>query len=159
MVSEALFSSRSTEWGTPRPLYDMLNRMFGPFTLDPCTSPDNPLGTPKFYTEKDDGLKQSWKGEIVFANPPYGRNIDKWVAKAFDESLEHGRAVCLLPSRTDTRWWHDYIMFSTIVFFIRGRIKFVGAENPAPFPSVVVVFSTKYKISEPPLFLTMEVPK
>ena len=159
MVSEALFSSECTEWGTPRPLFDMLSQMFGPFTLDPCTSPDNPLGTPKFYTAKEDGLKQSWKGEIVYMNPPYGREIGTWIAKAFEESLEYARAVCLLPSRTDTKWWHNYVMFSTIVLFIKGRLKFVGAKDPAPFPSVVVVFSPKYKVSDPPLFAALEAPK
>lgn len=165
MVDKALFSSECDEWGTPRPLYNLLNKMFGPFDLDPCTSKDNPLGTPRFYTKEDDGLKQTWglgdhdNPTRVYMNPPYGRNVEEWLHKA-DLSALYGRAVvvCLLPSRTDTQWWHNHVMSADSIYFIRGRLTFEGAKNTAPFPSVVVVFKAKPGTAPPRIF-SLEVPK
>jgi len=163
MVDEALFSSECEDWGTPRPLYDKLSEMFGPFDMDPCTSKDNPLGTPIFYTKETDGLKQTWGlGDYdhptkVFMNPPYGRKVGEWIYKAWHASL-FGRAivVCLLPSRTDTQWWHNLVMSADSLYFIKGRLTFEGAKNTAPFPSVIVVFKPTH---DKPRIFSLEVPK
>ena len=165
MVAAALFSSECENWGTPRPLYDLLSKMFGPFDLDPCTSSDNPLGTPTFYTKETDGLKQIWglgtydKPTRVFANPPYGSLVGTWIYKAWLASL-YGRAVvvCLLPARTDTRWFHTYCMVADAIYFIKGRLTFEGADNTAPFPSMVVVFKAKPGAGPPHIF-SLEAPK
>ena len=135
-----MWSSKDLEWRTPQELYDYLDGIFS-FTLDPCTSEDNPLGTPRFYTPKEDGLKQSWEGEKAFLNPPYGREYPKWVKKAYEEVFE-GRctlAVLLLPARTDTKAFHDYCAKGE-VWFLKGRLKFGDSENAAPFPSMIVLF-------------------
>jgi len=133
------FSSDRQDWETPQDFYDRLNNEFG-FTLDPCALEET-AKCEKFYTPEDDGLSQSWEGEKVFMNPPYGREISDWMKKAHEEgSKANTVVVCLIPSRTDTRWWHDYVMRSYEVRLIRGRLKFGGAENSAPFPSVVVIF-------------------
>jgi site-specific DNA-methyltransferase (adenine-specific) len=132
------FSSASAEWPTPEVAFNALNEEFG-FTLDPCATDENHKCA-KYYTEEDDGLHQSWAPETVFMNPPYGRGIDRWVRKAYMESLRGATVVCLLPARTDTAWWHDYCMRGEIRF-IRGRLKFADHDNSAPFPSAVVLFS------------------
>ena len=85
------------------------------------------------------GLLEDWVGRC-WMNPPYGRGIGKWVQKAYEESLKGTLVVCLLPSRTDTKWWHDYVMKAKEICFIKGRLKFGGAKNSAPFPSCVVIF-------------------
>jgi len=141
-----LWSSERSDWGTPLELFRALDSHFG-FTLDPCTTPDNPLGTPKHYTVEDDGLAQSWAGERVFINPPYSRRRSEpaaWVRKAYLEAL-HGGATCvlLLAARTDTSWFHDYCCRG-LVGFIRGRLRFRGARSSAPFPSMIVVFGEGY---------------
>jgi len=112
-----LFSSQSGEYVTPIKLYDKLDNEFH-FVLDPCTTEDNPLRCPHYYTKKDDSLKRDWDfGGAVYVNPPYGRNIiDKWVKKAVEQHQKYGiTVVMLLPARTDTRWFHgvrpDYIRF------------------------------------------------
>ena len=93
-----------------------------------------------YFNKKIDGLKQSWKGHNVFMNPPYSKEISKWIEKAYKESLQENTCVvCLIPSRTDTKWWHDYVMKGEITF-IRGRLKFGNSKNSAPFPSAIVVF-------------------
>lgn len=134
------FSSASVEWATPQDFFDKLNEEFH-FSLDPCADDFNHK-CEKYYTEEQDGLKQDWSGEIVFCNPPYGREVPKWVKKCFDE-VYSGKcrcAVMLLPARTDTRWFHDYIYHKAEVKFIKGRLKFGGQTQPAPFPSMVVIF-------------------
>jgi len=123
MTHHALFSSASQHWATPKALYGELNREFG-FTLDPC-----PLNG-------SEGLTRSWKGERVYCNPPYGKGITSWLAKAAEPDL----AVYLLPARTDTKWWHDYAMRATEIRFLKGRLKFGSATNSAPFPSVVLIY-------------------
>ena len=119
-----MFTSASVHWATPQGVFDALNDEFG-FNFDPC-----PLGG------LVDGLTLSWAGKRVYCNPPYGRGVDKWLAKAWEADL----AVYLLPSRTDTAWWHDYAMKATEIRFLRGRLKFGDAKAGAPFPSVVLVF-------------------
>ena len=131
------YSSKSNEWETPQELFDELDREFR-FTLDPCCTPDN-AKCKKFYTVEDDGLSKSWAGEVVFMNPPYGRQIGKWVEKAHKES-QGATVVCLIPARTDTSYWHDYIFNKAEIRFLRGRVKFGNQKQGAPFPSAIVVF-------------------
>ena len=134
-----LFSSKTVEWSTPEGFYEELDKEYG-FTLDPCADSEN-AKCARYYTKEDDGLSKSWGGERVFCNPPYGRDIKHWVKKAYEESLKPDTlVVMLIPSRTDTVYWHDYVMRAREVAFVRGRLKFGGSPNPAPFPSAVVVF-------------------
>src|SRR5215207_7216592 len=102
MAMEVHYSSKSNEWGTPRDLFDALNGEFN-FTLDPCATPEN-AKCEKFFTKETDGLSQCWCGQSVFMNPPYGREIGKWVRKAFESSLKGATVVCLIPARTDTAY-------------------------------------------------------
>ena len=140
-----LFSHASEEWGTPLDFYRQLDEEFH-FTLDPCTTADNPLGTAKFYTKEQNGLEQTWGVETVFINPPYGKGVIDWIRRAYDH--ECGSVVMLLPARTDTRWYHTYIWDSknhrfypwVSGRFLRGRLRFRGASSSAPFPSMIVVF-------------------
>ena len=137
MINKGLFTSKKQDWETPQDFYDNLDDEFH-FTLDPCASHDN-AKCEKYYTEEDDGLTKSWEGETVFMNPPYGRVIGHWMKKAREESLKSNtRVVCLVPARTDTRWFHDNCMDAELRF-IKGRIRFSG-KDPAPFPSMIVVF-------------------
>ena len=129
------FSSVDMTWQTPKHVYDALNEEFH-FTLDPC-----PVGGSKALG--GDGLLMSWSGHRVFMNPPYGSELALWMRKAFFESnqaLNAATVVCLIPSRTDTAWWHDFCMRASEIRFIRGRLKFGTAINSAPFPSAIVVF-------------------
>ena len=135
---EAACSSATPEWPTPQWLVDQLAAEFGPFDLDPAATAQN-AKAPVFYTAADDGLAQPWKGR-VWLNPPYGRTIGAWMAKAAAEAAE-GRAVlvcCLPPARVDTRWWRDAIAAASLVRIYPGRICF--GDQPAPFPSAVIVF-------------------
>lgn len=130
------FSSASDNWATPQATFDALNSEFG-CTLDVCASADNAKCL-RFYSQDQDGLAQPWTG-VCWMNPPYGRTIGQWMQKAHQSSLEGATVVCLIPARTDTAWWHDYAMQGEIRF-LRGRLKFGGHRNSAPFPSAVVVF-------------------
>lgn len=125
------FSSASDDWSTPQHIVDQ----YGNFDLDPCASSKN-AKAPRYFTKEDDGLSKEWFGR-VWMNPPYGREIGKWVKKAYGSGCE---CVCLLPARTDTKWFHDYCTEGRIVF-LRGRIKFNGHKNAAPFPSMIVIFN------------------
>lgn len=140
MNTSAMFSSKTCEWATPQDLFDKLNAEFH-FTLDPCADDSNHK-CERYFTKEQDGLMQDWSGEIVFCNPPYGREVSKWVRKCFNEVYAGGClcAVMLVPARTDTRWFHEYIYHKADVRFIKGRLKFGGSNNSAPFPSMVVVF-------------------
>ena len=140
MNKDVLWSSNKMDWSTPQDFFDKLNEEFR-FTLDPCADDINHK-CDKYYTEKQDGLKQDWSGESVFCNPPYGRSISKWVKKCYEEVYRGGcdLAVMLVPSRTDTRWFHDYIYKRAEIRFVKGRLKFGGASQDAPFPSMVVIF-------------------
>jgi site-specific DNA-methyltransferase (adenine-specific) len=134
------FSSNTNEWSTPLSFFVKLNEEFN-FTLDPCCTIESAKCT-KFFTKKEDGLKQSWEGYNVFMNPPYGREIKDWIKKAHDESKKNNTiVVCLIPARTDTRYWHEYIFNKAKdIRFLKGRLKFGNSKNSAPFPSAVVVF-------------------
>jgi site-specific DNA-methyltransferase (adenine-specific) len=140
MNPAVMFSSKTDKWATPQNFFDKLNDEFG-FTLDPCADDSNHKCA-KCYTKEQDGLKQDWSGEIVFCNPPYGKEISLWVQKCFCEvySGDCPCAVMLIPSRTDTRWFHKYIYNQAEIRFIKGRLKFGDSNNAAPFPSMVVVF-------------------
>ena len=127
------FSSKSDDWATPQHLFDELNAVHQ-FTTDVCASSSN-AKCAHFYSIEDDGLAQVWTGSC-WMNPPYGREIGKWMQKAASADAS---VVCLVPARTDTAWWHDYAMQGEITF-IRGRLKFGGHKNSAPFPSAIVVF-------------------
>jgi phage N-6-adenine-methyltransferase len=131
------FSSKTSVWETPKDFFEKLDREFG-FTLDVCALPEN-AKCKHFFTPAVDGLKQEWKG-VCWMNCPYGREIGQWVRKAYQAALYGATVVCLLPARTDTGWWHDYVMDANEIRFVQGRLRFVGAESSAPFPSVVVVF-------------------
>lgn len=141
MNKDVMFSSKSEEWSTPQWLYDELNE-FHRFTLDPCATKENAKCV-KFYTKEDDGLSKDWGGERVFCNPPYGRKIAKWVKKCSEEAKKKNTlCVALLPARTDTAWFHDYIYNNddARILFLRGRLKFGNSINSAPFPSMIVTF-------------------
>lgn len=136
------FSSKDNTYETPQDFFDELNKEFN-FTLDPCCTKKT-AKCEKFFTPAEDGLSQTWEGERVFMNPPYGREIAAWVKKAHDEGMKGTLVVCLIPARTDTRYWHDYIFDkATDIRFLRGRLKFGDAKNSAPFPSAVVVWNKK----------------
>ena len=138
------FSSSSDGWETPQDLFDELNQRFR-FSLDPCATKEN-AKCKKFYTKKEDGLSQDWEGRSVFMNPPYGRETSKWIKKAFDEHLLGAIVVCLIPARTDTKYWHEFIFpYAHSIKFIKGRLKFGGHKNSAPFPSAIVVFAKTEK--------------
>ncbi len=135
-----MFSSKTGQWATPQEFFDKLDWRFGPFNLDPCADADNAKCT-KFFTESDDGLSHSWEGYTSFINPPYGRGIEKWIKKAYEESRkDNTRVVMLIPARTDTKYWHHYVMKADEIHFVKGRLKFGDSANSAPFPSAVVVF-------------------
>lgn len=123
-----LMTSLHPNWATPKWLYNKLDSEFS-FDFDPC-----PLNCNSF-----DGLSIVW-GKRNYINPPYGRAITAWIKKAYDESVKGCLCVMLLPARTDTRWWHDYVMKASEIRYIKGRLKFGESKNSAPFPSVVVIF-------------------
>jgi site-specific DNA-methyltransferase (adenine-specific) len=133
-----MFSSASDEWETPQEFFDAVDEVFH-FTLDVCADHSN-AKCPRYYTKTDDGLSREWRG-VCWMNPPYGREIALWVRKAYESSLaDETVVVCLLPARTDTKWWHDYVIArAERIRFIRGRLRFSG-RGPAPFPSALVVF-------------------
>ena len=135
--AKTLFSSASDEWSTPQDLFDWLNFMFQ-FTLDPCATPEN-AKVKKYFTKPDNGLVKSWSRERVFCNPPYSE-VELWAQKAATEADTAGALVALLvPARTDTKWFQKYCIGRAIIF-LKGRLKFGGHKNSAPFPSVVVLF-------------------
>jgi len=136
------FSSVTDMWETPQDLFDKLNAEHG-FTLDVCAVPEN-AKCERYFTPEMDGLKQDWHDNVCWMNPPYGRAIGKWMEKAYKSSLpdwQHmgAKVVCLVPSRTDTAWWHEYAIKGKVTF-LRGRLKFGGHKNSAPFPSAIVVY-------------------
>ena len=131
------FSSQTPEWATPQDLFDKLNSDYH-FTLDVAATAEN-AKCKKFFTAEDDGLQKDWSSDVCWMNPPYGRGIIKWIAKAHDAWRSGATVVCLLPSRTDTRWFHKYCVHGRVEF-IAGRIKFGGSKCGAPFPSMLVHF-------------------
>ena len=123
-------TSLSPHWATPVWIYEELDKEFH-FDFDPCPLHSN-----------SNGLAIEW-GKVNFINPPYGREISRWIAKAYQEAQEGAICVLLIPSRTDTKWWHDYIMKADEIRFIKGRLKFGNSKNSAPFPSAIVIFRGK----------------
>ena len=136
--TEVMFSSNSNEWSTPQEFFDELNKEFN-FNLDPCADNHNAKCN-KYFTVEQNGLLQDWKGHTVFCNPPYGKVIGDWVKKAFEEAQKpNTTVVMLIPARTDTKYFHEYIYKKHEIRFIKGRLKFGNSKNSAPFPSMVVV--------------------
>lgn len=138
---EVHFSSKNQKWETPIEFFNELDKEFN-FTLDPCCEIET-AKCKKFFTPEENGLMQDWSKDIVFMNPPYGREQAKWIEKAYNESLNGATVVCLIPARTDTKVWHDIIFPNAEVRFIKGRLKFGGSKNSAPFPSAVVIFKNR----------------
>lgn len=139
MLNRSLFSSKTEMWGTPQRLFDELNAEFS-FTVDVCAIPDN-AKCARYFDPTTDGLRQRWEG-VCWMNPPYGTEIKHWVKKAHDESKNGCRVVALLPARTDTRWFHDFIYGKcTEIRFLKGRLKFNDGAVSAPFPSMIVVWN------------------
>jgi phage N-6-adenine-methyltransferase len=137
MNTDLMFSSETDEWETPINTFKDLDREFN-FTLDVSANDQNHK-CDKYYTKEIDGLKQTWGKRSCWMNPPYGREIGKWVQKAYEESLKESTVVCLLPARTDTRWFHNYCVKGEIRF-IKGRLKFGNCKHNAPFPNMIVIF-------------------
>lgn len=140
MLNESLYSSDKMDWETPAFLFQKLNEEFN-FTCDVCAVESN-AKCDEFYTPEIDGLSQNWHGTI-WMNPPYGREVSKWVKKAHEQSQQGCVCVCLLPVRSDTRWWHDYVMNASEVRLLSKRLSFEGSNNKAPFPVAIVVFDRK----------------
>lgn len=140
MINAGLFSSKTPEWATPVALFRELDSEFV-FDLDPCATSTNAKCS-KFYTIDDNGLTKNWGGHRVFCNPPYGRELPKWVRKCYEESRKPDTlVVMLIPARTDTSYFHDYIYHKAKeIRFLRGRLHFNESKQGAPFPSMVVVF-------------------
>lgn len=151
MNRKLMFSNVNNAWCTPQDFFDKLNAEFN-FTLDPCAT-EKSAKCKKFFTALEDGLKQDWGGYRVFVNPPYGRQIGKWVKKCYEESQKSDTVVVLLiPSRTDTRYFHDYILGKAEIRFVKGRLTFWDLDGdkymrgdfksmtPAPFPSMVAIY-------------------
>lgn len=128
------FSSQRMDWKTPKAVYQVLDSEFH-FDHDPC---------PANWNGEVDGLTSEW-GEVNYVNPPYGRELGKWVEKSYQEWQKGKTVVMLIPSRTDTKFWHDYCMKADEIRFIRGRLKFDDQANPAPFPSAIIIFKKKEK--------------
>ena len=137
-MNSVLFSSNSVEYETPQELFDSLNEEFH-FTLDVCSTDLN-AKCQKHYTKEQDGLAQDWSGEIVYCNPPYGREMPKWIKKCYEHYIGEGIAVMLIPARTDTKAFHEYIYGKAEIRFIRGRLRFSGMNSSAPFPSMIVIY-------------------
>lgn len=136
-MDDVHFQSGNTAWETPQELFDDLNDIFQ-FETDVCASEDNTKCV-KYFSEEDDAFQQEWTG-TCWVNPPYGQGISKWVNKAYRSSIENGATVvCLLPARTDTRWF-ETVWKAPFIIFVKGRLKFQGASNSAPFPSCIAVF-------------------
>lgn len=140
MINAGLFTSNTNEWSTPQQFYDELNKEFN-FNLDPCATKENAKCS-RYFTQSDDGLKQSWDNANVFCNPPYGREIGLWVKKASE--CQGGVCVMLIPARTDTKYFHEYIYNkpNVEIRFIKGRLKFGDSKNSAPFPSMIAIWTT-----------------
>lgn len=139
MNKDVMFSSKTDQWETPKDFFDDLDALFH-FTLDACALPEN-AKCEKYFTPEMDGLKQEWGG-VVWCNPPYGREIGRWVEKGYLSAKNGCTVVMRLPARTDTKWFHEYCYMNRFatVRFVKGRLKFGGSRNGAPFPSMVVIF-------------------
>jgi len=142
-MDDVLFSAGgSTEWETPHDFFNILNRVFR-FNLDACATKEN-TKCKKFFTPEVNGLAQDWNG-TVWCNPPYGREVNKWVKKAHESYRQGATVVMLLPSRTDTKWIHKYVFGSAQIIFLKGRLKFEGSDSSAPFPSILAIWGGSEK--------------
>lgn len=137
MINKGLFTSNTDIWSTPQYVFDALDKEFN-FNLDVCALPEN-AKCANYFTPEIDGLKQDWIGNC-YCNPPYGREIGKWVEKSYLENKKGNIIVMLLPARTDTKWFHNFILGKSEIRFIKGRLKFGNATNSAPFPSMIVIY-------------------
>lgn len=140
MNADVMFSSKTDLWETPQTFFDELDREFH-FTLDVCALAEN-AKCAEYYTPEMDGLTRK-RGGVVWCNPPYGREIGKWVQRGLDASRDGATVVMLLPARTDTKWFHECIYGEAEIRFVKGRLKFGGSKNSAPFPSMVAIFRPK----------------
>lgn len=138
MNIDVMFSSNDMTWETPLELFNELNEEFH-FNTDVCAVPET-AKCKEYYTPEIDGLKQKWHG-VCWMNPPYGKDIGKWMEKAYMESLNGVIVVCLIPARTDTKYWHNYCFKASEIRFIKGRLRFGNSNNSAPFPSAIVIFN------------------
>jgi site-specific DNA-methyltransferase (adenine-specific) len=139
MNTDLMFSSKTDDWATPVDFFNELNKEFN-FNLDPCADSNNKKCN-RYFTKEQNGLIQDWGGCTVFCNPPYGRAIGEWVKKAYMESKKPNTTiVMLIPARTDTKYFHEYIYHKSEIRFIKGRLKFGCSNNSAPFPSMLVIF-------------------
>ena len=149
-MNTVVLSSARHDWETPQAFFDRLDAEFG-FTLDACATAET-AKCARFFSPADDGLAQEWRG-VVWCNPPYGTQIGKWVEKARTEAERGATVVCLIPARTDTRYWHEHAMRADEIRLVRGRLRFSGHNANAPFPCAVVVFRPAATL---PRFSTME---
>ena len=140
-MNDGMYSSSSCEWETQQKLFDELDAEFH-FTLDPCSTDLNAKCS-KHYTKEQNGLIQDWSGETVFCNPPYGKGIEAWCRKCYEHSIGGGTAVMLIPARTDTAYFHDWIYGKAEIRFLRGRIRYGNSKWNAPFPSMIAIFRRK----------------
>lgn len=144
-LNRSLFASGRKEWTTPFQIIEALRTEF-PFTLDAAASPENTVGR-RFIDIENDALSQTWSG-VVWCNPPYGRRVDRWLAKGAESAEAGATVVFLLPARTDTAWFHEIVLPRAEVRFLRGRLRFGGSSNGAPFPSMLAIFHppTEFKL-------------
>lgn len=136
-MDRIIFSHNKDEWFTPQQLFDDLNDIFH-FTLDPCATDENHKCF-KYYTKEEDGLLQDWSDEVVWCNPPYS-DLKSWTRKCAEEGNKGTKIVLLIPARTDTRWFHEYCLQGRI-WFMKGRIKFGGCKDNAPFPNLLITYN------------------
>ncbi len=147
MNTDLMFSSKSNNWQTPKPLFDYWNNIYH-FDLDAAASKENTL-CEKYYNEEMDALKQEWHkdAKTAFCNPPYSRIGAKFVQKGYEESLKGCIVVFLIAARPDTKIWANYVSRASEIIFVIGRIKFINSGNseltPAPFPSAFVIFNSQ----------------
>ncbi len=153
-IRKVMFSSKRHDHGTPEDIFNQLDKEFH-FTLDVCADPSNAMVN-KFLSQREDGLRTSWTNQICWMNPPYGREIPKWISKALRESqTNNATVVCLVPARTDTNWFWDYCVNGEIRF-IKGRLRFKGESSSAPFPSMIVIFRPVKQIMRPQATASLE---
>ena len=145
-MNEVMYSTGKDDWETPQALFDELDSVFH-FTLDVCANEHNHK-CDRYFTEELDGLKQNWDGEVVWCNPPYSnKKQNEWVKRCYEHGQKGYTAVMLIPARTDTARFHNYIWKkATKIIFIRGRLKFGDSKNSAPFPSMIVIYEKENDI-------------
>lgn len=141
-INRGPFTSGTDEWATPESFMKVVHQRWPRFDLDVCALPVSAKAD-RYFTPRDDGLSLAWDGPLIWMNPPYGRTIAQWVRRAWEARIDN-EVVCLLPVRSDTAWWHDYVMRAAEIGLIRGRLHFGGdherTAHNAPFPSAIVVF-------------------